>query len=84
MVDLLFKLGVAEKKAQRGAEIVELFGGDALHLGVAAGVEPGEFAIEEEELAGGCGVVPAHAAGLEEQEGSALGARMAEALRSSQ
>ena len=80
VVDFLFKLGVAEKKAQGGTEIVELFGADALHLGVALGVEPGKLAVEEEELAGGLVVVPAHAAGLEEQEGSALGSGAAEAF----
>ena len=52
-VELFFELGVAEEEAQRGAEVVELFGGDALDLGVAAGVEPGVFAVEQEELAGG-------------------------------
>jgi hypothetical protein len=49
-------------------------------VSVAGRVEPGELAVEEEELAGGVGVVPAHAARLEEQEGSALGAGAAEAF----
>ena len=67
LVDLFFKLGVAEEKAQRGAQIVELFGCDALYLGIALGIEPRVFAVEQEELSGGRGVVPAHAAGLEQQ-----------------
>ena len=53
VVQFLFKLGVAEEKAQRRAQVVEFLGGDALHLGVAVGVEPGVFAVEKKELAGG-------------------------------
>ena len=51
VVELFGELGVAEQEAKRGAEVVELFGGDALGLGVAGGVEPGEFAVEDEDLA---------------------------------
>jgi hypothetical protein len=80
VIDFFFKLSVAEKEAQRGAEIVELFGGDALHLRVTGRVEPGEFAVEQEELAGRMGVVPAHAARFEEQEGSVLEAGATEAF----
>ena len=65
---------MAEEEAERGAEVVELFGGDALGLGVAGGVEPGELAVEDEELAGGLIVDPAHAAGLFEEEGAGFGA----------
>src|SRR5580704_19504970 len=79
VVDFFLKLSVAEKKAQRRAKVVELLGGDALHLRVAGRVEPGELAVKEEDFAGRMGVVPAHAAGLEEQQGSALGAGAAEA-----
>jgi hypothetical protein len=70
---------MAEKKAQRGAEVVELFSGDALHLGIAFGIEPGVFAVEQKDLAGGICVVPAHAAGFEKQEGAAFCARSSEA-----
>ena len=80
VVDFFFELGVAEEEAERRTEIVELLGCDALDLRVAFGVEPGVFAVEEKELAGWIGVVPAHAAGLEEEEGSAFGADAAEAF----
>ena len=43
-------------------------------LGVAGGVEPGVLAVEDEDLAGGLGVAPAHAAGLLEEEGALFGA----------
>ena len=65
---------MAQEEAERGAEVVELLGFEALDLGVAAGVDPGVFAVEEEELAGGGGVVPLHAAGLEEEERAGFGA----------
>ena len=64
VVDFFFELGVAEEKAQRRAQVVELLGGDALHLRVALGVEPGIFAVEQEELAGGGAVVPLMRPGL--------------------
>ncbi len=73
VVHLLFELGVAEQKAQRRAQIVQLFGGDALHLRVAARVEPGELAIEQKQLAGGRTVIPLHAAWLQQQQRAALG-----------
>ena len=77
VIDLFLKLGMAEEEAERRAEIVELLGTHALDLRVTPGVEPGVFAVEKEELAGGAGVVPAHAAGLEEQERTAFNARAA-------
>ena len=71
--ELAGELCVAEKEAQGGAEIVHLFGGEALDLGVSRREGPGVFAVEEEELAGGFGVGPAHAAGLAEEQGAGLG-----------
>jgi hypothetical protein len=44
---------MAEQKAQGRTQIVQLFCGDALNLGVAAGVEPGVFSVEQKQLAGG-------------------------------
>ena len=52
VAQLLFQFRVAEQKAQGRAQIVQLFGRDALDLRVAAGVEPGILAVEQEELAG--------------------------------
>ena len=52
-VEFFGQLGVAEEEAERGAEVVELLGGGAGDLGVAGGVEPGVFAVKDEELAGG-------------------------------
>ncbi len=72
--ELFGELGVAEEEAEGGAEVVELFGGDALGLGVAGGVEPGELAVEDEDLSDGLGIAPTHAAGLLEDEGSLFGA----------
>ena len=48
--------------------------GAARGLGVAGGVEPGVLAVEDEELAGGGVVAPAHEAGLFQEEGAGLGA----------
>ena len=53
--------------------------------GVAGGIEPGKFAVEDEDLAGwlvwmpGRIVDPAHAAGFFEQEGAGFGALHAHA-----
>ena len=74
VVEFFFKFGMAEEKAEGRPEVVQLFGLDALDLRIALGVEPCVFAVEEEELAGGRGVVPAHAAGLLKEKGAALGA----------
>ena len=80
VVEFFGELGVAEEKAEGGAEVVELFGGDAGGLRVAGGVEGGVLAVEEEELAVGGVVGPAHAAGFAEGEGAGFGAVEAEAL----
>src|ERR1700676_646253 len=72
LVKLFGELSVAEEEAQRGAEVVEFFGRDALGLGVAGCVEPGELAVQDEDLSGGLGVAPLHAAGLAEEEGAFL------------
>lgn len=74
VVHLFFELGVAEEEAQRGAQIVEVLGGDALGGGVAGGVEVGVMSVENEEFSGWVGVGPAHAAGLFEQQGAGLAA----------
>ena len=50
--EFFFKLGVAKEKAERGAQVVEVAAGNALDLGVAAGVEPGELAVKEEDFTG--------------------------------
>ena len=73
-VEFLGELGVAEQEPEGRAEVVELLGGSAGDLRVAGGEEPGELAVEDEELAGGRVVAPAHTAGLLEQEGAGLGA----------
>lgn len=74
VVELFGELRVAEEESQRRAQIVELFGGCARDLGVAGCVEPREFTVQNEDLAGGLVVRPAHEAGLFEGEGSGLGA----------
>jgi hypothetical protein len=74
LVEFFFQLGVAEEEAKRGAEVVELFGGDALCLGVSGGVEPAAFPVQNEYFTGWGVVAPAHTAGLFEQQGSGFGA----------
>ena len=76
----LFKLSVAEEEAERGAQIVELFGEDALDLIRSGRVGPGVFAVEEEDFAGRRRIIPAHAAGFEQEQRAALGSVDAEAL----
>jgi hypothetical protein len=71
---------VAKEEAEGGAEVVELRSGDALDLGVAGGIKPGVFAIEDEEFSGCGGVLPAHFAGLLEQECAGFIAGHAEAV----
>ena len=58
----------AEEEAEGGTEVVELPGGDSLGLRVSGGIEPGVFAIKDEDLAGRLVITPAHAAGLFQQE----------------
>ena len=74
LVEFLAELSVAEQKAQGGTQVVELLGRRARDLRIAGGVEPGEAAVQDEELAGRRVVAPAHEAGFFEGEGSALGA----------
>jgi len=45
VIDLFLELGVAEKEAERRAEVVQLFGFDALNLRIALGVEPGVLPV---------------------------------------
>src|ERR1035437_10623005 len=80
VVEFLFEFGVTEKEAQRRAQVVELLGGNALHLPVALGVEPREFAVEDKDLARRGTVVPFHAAGLDEKQRSSFGLFYSEAL----
>ena len=53
LVEFLAELSVAEQKAQGGTQVVELLGRRARDLRIAGGVEPGEAAVQDEELAGG-------------------------------
>ena len=77
---LLFQHRVAQQKAQRRTQVVQLLGRNALDLRVAARIEPGVFAVEQEELAGGLGVLPAHTPRFDQQQRSTLGAAHPHAL----
>ncbi len=71
-VEFLLQLRVAQQKAQRRTQIVQLRGGHTLHLGISGGIEPGIFAIEQKNLAWRIGIAPVHLARLAQQQSPAL------------
>jgi len=79
-VHLLFKLRVAQQETQWRAQVVELLGLHALHLRLSRRVEPGVFAVEQEDLARRRRIIPSHAAGLEQQQIPAFGAMHSQAF----
>ncbi len=64
---------MAKEKAKGGTEVVDLFSGEALGLGISGGEGPGVLAVEDEGLAPGDGVRPAHTTGFAEEEDPGLG-----------
>jgi len=73
VVELFFEVGVAQKKSQWAAHVVQLLGRNLLGLGVAWRVEVGVLSIQNEQLAFGSGVAPAHLARFPQQQGAAFG-----------
>lgn len=60
LIELLGELSVAEEEAQGGTKIIQLLGWSARDLRVAGCVEPGELAVEYEDLSRRRVIGPAH------------------------
>ena len=66
------QLRVTEQESQRGAKVVELSGRYARGFGIAGGVADGRFPVEQEQLARGGVVSPAHTPGFAQGQGTRL------------
>ena len=66
---------LTEQKGERGPHVVGFLDLHFFGAVVGGGVEPEELAVGDEQFAFGLGVIPAHAAGLAQQEHAAFRAR---------